>query len=543
MLIALITAIGVTTAHRASAYAIIENDFSGSGSLTLNLEAGTEYVVRCSSSALTGRVSSPADEMATTQRWSLTGCTASWAGRELGAATVTMSALPTFSAYSEREVGVGIFSGTVVHRWGALTCNVSISGLTTASYSVREGRNQLAGTLLVSGTREASCPATGFLFATGQLTASFTEPQFRVSAISTRWNLQAIETRLASEALLGISCATSSSCAAVGLSGLAGEGFATARAFTWNGTTWSAASSPQPAGSVWAAPQDVSCPSSTVCVAVGGYVTETEPNQPYSARWNGREWAVETLPMPAGVTVAMLNDVSCVTTTNCVAAGTYIEARGVWLSLVESWNGREWTVQTTPNQREVRRNIFQSISCSSSTSCTAAGYTETGGGRTLPFAEQWNGTTWTIQSTPLPSGGVLGSFDGVSCTGSSACTAVGEYRDATRQMGWAARWDGSRWTQQSVPLPPSTLATHLNDVSCKSATTCTAVGNHVEAGGKEATFAADWGAGRWTLTSSLNPGARGNLLMGVACLRPYECRAAGFTENAGQRGNMAQRYS
>lgn len=47
---------------------------------------------------------------------------------------------------------------------------------------------------------------------------------------------------------------------------------------------------------------------------------------------------------------------------------------------------------------------FEGISCTASSACTAAGYQETSTGTTETLAEAWNGTSWTVQTTPNPSG-------------------------------------------------------------------------------------------------------------------------------------------
>jgi hypothetical protein len=44
----------------------------------------------------------------------------------------------------------------------------------------------------------------------------------------------------------------------------------------------------------------------------------------------------------------------------------------------------------------------------------------------VPFAERWNGSQWSLLSTPNLSNG--GALQGVACTSPSACLAVGSYR-------------------------------------------------------------------------------------------------------------------
>jgi hypothetical protein len=73
-----------------------------------------------------------------------------------------------------------------------------------------------------------------------------------------------------------------------------------------------------------------------------------------------------------------------------------------------------------------------------------------------------------VQSTP-------GDFvlNSVSCSSSSACTAVGDSRSATGAYGAVVeRWGGSGWTLSRLPGG----AGGLSAVSCLSSVTCTALG-------------------------------------------------------------------
>jgi hypothetical protein len=56
----------------------------------------------------------------------------------------------------------------------------------------------------------------------------------------------------------------------------------------------------------------------------------------------------------------------------------------------------------------------------------------------------------------------------VSCAGSSACEAVG--------ADTAAGWDGSGWTEQTLPPPHGSGADGLRGVSCATGGVCLATG-------------------------------------------------------------------
>jgi hypothetical protein len=68
----------------------------------------------------------------------------------------------------------------------------------------------------------------------------------------------------------------------------------------------------------------------------------------------------------------------------------------------------------------------------------------------VPFAERWNGSQWSLLSTPNLSNG--GALQGVACTSPSACLAVGSYRTKSNvSEPLAEPWNGSSWSLQSTP--------------------------------------------------------------------------------------------
>ena len=67
------------------------------------------------------------------------------------------------------------------------------------------------------------------------------------------------------------------------------------------------------------------------------------------------------------------------------------------------------------------------MSCTSSSACTAVGDFTNHAGRPVTLAERWNCVGWAIQSTPMPPGARRGVLQGVSCTSSRACIAVGAF--------------------------------------------------------------------------------------------------------------------
>jgi hypothetical protein len=95
-------------------------------------------------------------------------------------------------------------------------------------------------------------------------------------------------------------------------------------------------------------------------------------------------------------------------------------------TLVESWNGRAWSIAVSPDPVTAEDNQLAGVSCVSAGACTAVGLVANGStGRTL--VESWNGRTWSIVSTPDPATTQSVQLEAVSCTSTSKCAAAGNY--------------------------------------------------------------------------------------------------------------------
>lgn len=299
------------------------------------------------------------------------------------------------------------------------------------------------------------------------------------------------------------------------------------------GLTWSAQPTPNPVGATGSILLDTSCLSSSACTAVGNSVNGSVESS-LAERWNGSEWSIQWTPSPSGVTKSALRGVSCTSSTACVAVGGYVNSSGAEVTLAETWNGTEWAVQPTPNPTGSTLSRLESVSCVSSTACTAVGYYYNSFHVEVTLAEMWNGTSWTVQSTPNPASAIASAFSSVSCTSPNACTAVQDYLNSSSVfVALVERWNGTSWSEQSTPTPTGSTATLLHSVSCTSSTACTTTGRYTNSAGVVITLAETWNGTSWTIQSTPNPtGSTLNRLEGVSCTSSTACTAAGFYHNS-----------
>jgi hypothetical protein len=84
-----------------------------------------------------------------------------------------------------------------------------------------------------------------------------------------------------------------------------------------------------------------------------------------------------------------------------------------------------WIVQRTPNPAGARHSQLISVSCGSTWSCMAVGYSANTGGALVALTERWAGDSWSMQRTSKLAGERTSVLSGVSCVSRTACTAVG----------------------------------------------------------------------------------------------------------------------
>lgn len=255
----------------------------------------------------------------------------------------------------------------------------------------------------------------------------------------------------------------------------------------------------------------ISCASQLYCISVGGYQAGGN-TLPLAERWNGTAWQILDFKTPEGGYNVNPEDVSCVSTTACIAVGYYQDlTTGKRLTLTESWNGTEWTIKASKNQGTESLNILTGVSCTASNACTAVGYYGPG----HPLIERWNGTEWTLQSPA----GTSGQFNDVSCSSATDCMAVG-------YGGFAQRWDGSKWIEAAAVKVGE--GSNFEDVSCASPTYCMAVGFALIGGpSQQDTISELWTGSKWETKST--PTFTGiSRLFGVSCVSTTACMAVGY---------------
>jgi hypothetical protein len=240
-----------------------------------------------------------------------------------------------------------------------------------------------------------------------------------------------------------------------------------------------------------------------------------------------------------------LGDIACPARTSCFAVGSYWPTSNRQRPLVEHWNGKTWAIMTTPALADGYMT-FSAIACPSAKSCFTVG-SRWINGRETTLVEHWNGTKWATMTSANVAAAVGTQLNGVSCPNTTTCFAVGTSAFATRSYPddppVIERWNGSHWTIVTSPVPSddgtnANNITSLSDVKCSSATNCLTVGvsgavySQIAPGGSsEHTLAEHWDGSTWTIVPNARPDASfDDAFYALTCVGAGPCFGVGRYE-------------
>ncbi len=187
---------------------------------------------------------------------------------------------------------------------------------------------------------------------------------------------------------------------------------------------------------------------------------------PVAARWDGHTWHVLSSISSPGFT--QLNGVTALADDNVWAVGSFF-AGGFTQTLVMHWDGSTWKHIPSPNVAD-ENNQFTSISALSANDIWAVGTSNGYEGSLLTLTEHWDGSRWSIVSSPDPSRSrnalssvAAASSNDVWAVGalepaqpSTPLTTAGGYKQAFDRViietdGLIEHWDGQSWRVASFP--------------------------------------------------------------------------------------------
>ena len=190
-----------------------------------------------------------------------------------------------------------------------------------------------------------------------------------------------------------------------------------------------------------------------------------------------KDWSIVSSPNTSATENNALRGVTCVSASECWAVGYYLTDNAAQ-TLIERWDGTSWSIVSSPNTSATQSNFLLGVTCRSASECWAVGYYYNDNVISQTLIERWNGTSWSIVSSPNTSTADYNSLSGVTCVSASECWAVGYYftGDNFVDQTLIERWDGSSWSIVSSPNTSTTEANVVLGVTCVSASECWAAG-------------------------------------------------------------------
>ena len=302
---------------------------------------------------------------------------------------------------------------------------------------------------------------------------------------------------------------------------------------------------------------DVDCVTPTDCFAVGWYTPEqtSEPSA-LVEHWDGTSWKVVDSPSPAGERTSRLAGVKCVSSNHCVAVGSSSppldnENTAPVRTLAEQWDGTSWKIVTTPriaSPPSLSYWYLLGVDCTSTTNCWAVGYAGVGG--SFALVEHWNGISWNVVVNPGRTGDSWAEkLLNVSCTAVTNCVAVGDFYAQSRsgevhRTTLVERWNGLAW--KTVPSPnPDPFTSILEGVTCTATSNCLATGySYDRRHSRSLTLVERWNGTKWTIVPSPTPAATlRSGLAGVACTTSRDCLAVGSDQSLASRNTVLEHWN
>jgi hypothetical protein len=313
----------------------------------------------------------------------------------------------------------------------------------------------------------------------------------------------------------------------------------------WTGAKWSRIAAPN------AGPYDnvlagAAALSSTNAWATGYYYTGTR-NEPLIEHWNGVKWAVWPSPTISSTYGAQLNALGVVSATNIYAVGwIYTSNSGLTQSLIEHWNGADWTVVPSPN---VKGSIVENLGSISVVNADDiwVGAVFVGAGqnpgihRTLSL--HWNGKTWAIV-TPLNANLSSNNFNGIAAF-STGVYATGDFYDFNTAdfRTLAEYYNGTKWAYQAS-ANVGKVQTDLFGMAGVSTTEVVSVGSYF-LNGVARTFAMRWNGASVSSYLPPNLGPTANFFNGASKIPgTLDVWAVGGTDDANNNPDqgLIERY-
>lgn len=255
------------------------------------------------------------------------------------------------------------------------------------------------------------------------------------------------------------------------------------------------------------------------------------PSQTFIEHYDGTNWSVVPSPSP-GTRVNELTGIAVTSANDIWTVGYDIGSDGSEQTLIEHYDGTSWSVVTSPDPGTGINQLVGVTVVSTSDVWSVGDYTASYGGVLQPLIEHYNGTSWSVVSSPTVDSGT-NSYEllSVAAISSADIWAVGSNFNSSSVSPTPTlieHWDGTAWT--IVPSPTTGAGGYLQAVAADSTSDVWAVGFSSN-GSTDQTLVEHWDGSIWSIVTSPDVGTGNNALYGVAAITPGDVWAIGYSSN------------
>lgn len=257
--------------------------------------------------------------------------------------------------------------------------------------------------------------------------------------------------------------------------------------------------------------------------------SSTDLSQTLIEHWNGASWNIVNSPNIAGAN-DQLNAVVALSNKNAWAVGEYTIGTGWDQTLIEHWNGTSWSIVSSPGPGS-GTNDLEGITAISKNNVWAVGsYFNSNVTSETALIEHWNGTSWSVVSGANPE--TYNELTAVTAISGENIWAVGLTSENGPGQALVEHWNGTNWSVVKSPTPhPLAL---FYGVAASSASDIWAVGyTPISKTATVQTLIEHWNGSTWKTVSSPNPGSGNDQLSGVAAVSSNNAWAVGYDNYLG----------
>ena len=304
----------------------------------------------------------------------------------------------------------------------------------------------------------------------------------------------------------------------------------------------------------YAGVESLSCSSLGDCSAGGNFEDSLNHFQAFVVNETGGTWGeAEEVPGTATLNAggdAEVYSLSCSSPGNCSAGGYYTDGSSHIQAFVENETSGAWgDAEEVPGTAALNAGgdaEIESLSCSSTGNCSAGGFYEDASLHTQAFLINETGGTWgeaeEVPGTATLNADGYAGVETLSCSSSSNCSAGGFYEDAfDHTQALVVNETGGTWGKaEEVPGTAALNAggdADIESLSCSSSGNCSAGGFYETASLYGQAFVVNETSGKWGEaeevpgTATLNAGGDADI-ESLSSSSSDNCSAGGFYEDA-----------